>query len=124
LETIIFVYNADSGIFNLLTDAAHKMLSPETYSCNLCSITYSAVGIKKEWKDYIAKLPLPVEFLHRDELQNKYGIQDVILPAVFIKKNTDVSLLIGSDLINSCKTVADLARVVNTAVTKLLQVNS
>lgn len=112
MKTIIFVYNADSGIFNILTDAAHKLLSPETYSCNLCSITYSAAGMKKEWKDFISTLPLPAEFLHRDELQKKYGIQDVALPAVFIKKDREMSLIASADSINSCKTVSDLEKLV------------
>lgn len=26
--TLIFVYNADSGLFNTVTDIAHKVLSP------------------------------------------------------------------------------------------------
>ena len=34
-KSIVFVYNADSGLFNMVTDTAHKMLSPDTYECNL-----------------------------------------------------------------------------------------
>jgi len=29
---LLFVYNADSGLFNSVADAAHKILAPSTYS--------------------------------------------------------------------------------------------
>ena len=48
--TLIFVYNADSGLFNTLTDIAHKTFAPETYSCNLCAITFGTFGMRTEWK--------------------------------------------------------------------------
>ncbi len=30
-KSIVFVYNADSGLFNALPDIAHKTFSPATY---------------------------------------------------------------------------------------------
>ena len=30
--TLLFVYNADSGLFNTMADIGHKLLSPETYA--------------------------------------------------------------------------------------------
>ena len=41
MSTLLFVYNAKSGIANVLVDISHKLLSPETYSCNLCVITHN-----------------------------------------------------------------------------------
>jgi len=29
-KQLVFVYNADSGMFNTLTDIAHKVFSPKT----------------------------------------------------------------------------------------------
>jgi hypothetical protein len=37
---LLFVYNADSGLFNSIAEAAHKIVSPQTYRCDLCRITY------------------------------------------------------------------------------------
>jgi len=45
-DTIVFVYNADGGLFNTLSNIVHKIFSPETYRCKLCSITYSVLGMK------------------------------------------------------------------------------
>jgi len=36
---LLFVYNADTGRFNRLADAAHKVLSPQAYQCVLCKVT-------------------------------------------------------------------------------------
>jgi len=48
IDRLIFVYNAESGTMNSAIDFAHKMLSPETYECNLCRITYGNFAMKKE----------------------------------------------------------------------------
>jgi hypothetical protein len=52
-DVIVFVYNAESGLFDALADIAHKALSPETYPFNLCVLTHYALGIRREWKDYL-----------------------------------------------------------------------
>lgn len=39
-RNIIFIYNAKGGQWNYLIDTLHKYLSPKTYECNLCQITY------------------------------------------------------------------------------------
>ena len=38
-DSLLFVYNADSGFFNTLADIGHKLFSPATYPCQLCAIT-------------------------------------------------------------------------------------
>ena len=84
--TIVFVYNADSGLFNTLTDIAHKIFAPQTYECNLCAITYGNFGMRDEWQEFLASVDAELEFLHRDELAARYGITAAALPAVFRKE--------------------------------------
>jgi hypothetical protein len=112
--TIVFVYNADSGLFNTLTDIAHKIFSPDTYACNLCAITFGNFSIRTEWKEFLDTLDAELQFLHRDELQEKYGIIDVALPAVFTKTNGTLVPWISEDEINGCHTVDDLKRLIST----------
>lgn len=119
-KSIVFVYNADSGFFNTVTDTAHKMLSPNTYECNLCAITYSAFSVKKEWKEYLISLDIPIEFLHRNELKEKYGIADVALPAVFIKSGKTLEVALNSHAINTCKNISDLIKLVHQSVVNKL----
>ena len=110
--TLVFVYNADSGVFNTLTDAAHKIFSPRTYACNLCALTYGAARMRGEWKEFLDGLGLPLEFLHADELASRYGLKGVALPAVFTKSADRLRVLAGADAINACRTLDDLERLI------------
>jgi len=109
---LVFVYNADADLFNALTDMAHKIFAPETYSCNLCAITHSHFGMRKEWKQFLSNLDLPFEFLHRDELKDRYGIDGVPLPAVFKKDSENLEVWIDADSINACRTIDDLEQII------------
>ncbi|TGE28434.1 hypothetical protein [Hymenobacter metallicola] len=85
MQQLVFVYNADAGLFGAVLDLAHKLVSPTTYPCSLCAITYG-VRMRPEWKAFIAGLPIDSEFLHRDELAALYPwLSDTPLPAVFMK---------------------------------------
>ena len=109
---IIFVYNADKGLFNTVTDYIHKIASSNTYPCKLCTFTFGNVGMKQEWKKFIASLNRPVEFLHRDEFLTRYNLKNTKFPAVFVKKAKDVESLISRNEINSCKSIEDLKNLV------------
>ena len=110
--TLIFVYNADSGVFNTLADAAHKIFSPRTYACNLCALTHGAVRMRGEWKQFLEGLGRPLEFLHADELAARYGLKGVRLPAVFTKEGGGLKVLAGADAIDACRTLDDLKRLI------------
>ena len=114
---LILVYNADSSFFNVIKDGLHKIVSPSTYQCNLCALTYGTVRMKDEWKEFIDKLKIPTEFLHRDEFLRKlkshpHNIRDAKFPAVFLDKGGKISLLITHSEINKCKTLKDLMNLI------------
>lgn len=52
-----FIYNAQSGKTNALIDFTHKILSPETYQNQLCSLIYGNIEIEEnpELKETIIK---------------------------------------------------------------------
>jgi hypothetical protein len=105
---LVFVYNADSGVFNALADAAHKIFSPGTYACNLCALTHTAFGMRGEWKRFLEGLGRPLEFLHADELSSRYGLKDVPLPAVFEKDGEGLRVAVSAYEINACETLEEL----------------
>jgi hypothetical protein len=111
-KSILFVYNADSGIFNTVTDIAHKIFSPQSYECNLCAITYGNFAIKGEWKEFLETLDAELEFLHRDEFIKKYRLSEVALPAVFLKSAEGLELWINAAEINSCSSVDDVKKLI------------
>ncbi len=110
--TLIFVYNADSGLVNTLLDIGHKIISPQTYACNLCALTHSTFSMRDEWKRFVAELGVPIEFLHRDELAKRYGINDIALPVVFRKTNGQLHKWISREEISACHSLDDLQRLV------------
>ncbi len=111
-SALIFVYNADSGLFNTLTDIAHKTLSPKTYNCNLCAITHGLFTEKAEWKDFIEQLGTTVEFLHRDEFERQYPDINLGYPAILKQSGNRQEEIIGSGEINRCKCIEDLQKLV------------
>ena len=113
MENIIFVYNADSGLFNGIKDLIHKNFSAATYPCSLCAVTYNNLGMRGEWRQFIRSLNREVEFLHRDELADQYGIQNVPLPAAFRKGvDTGPELWLNAEQMNSCKSLEDLQQMI------------
>jgi hypothetical protein len=101
-KQLVFVYNADSGMFNTLTDIAHKVFSPKTYACNLCAISHSYFSERDEWKDFIGNLDAECEFLHRDEFEKKYPLKDQTFPVVFLKDGQELKVCLNTDTINQC----------------------
>lgn len=71
-KEIVFVYNANKGVGSAALDWLHKAVSPETYQCDLCSLTYGNFGMKKEWSEFISSLPYPTKFLYRQDLSDYY----------------------------------------------------
>jgi hypothetical protein len=111
-HALVFVYNADSGVFNALADAAHKIFSPDTYACNLCALTHTAFGMRGEWKRFLEGLGVPLEFLHADELKSRYGLEGVPLPAVFEKDGAHLRVAVGAEEINACGSLEELERLI------------
>jgi len=116
MQELIFVYNANAGLLNVLRDAVHCVVSPSTYPCRLCALTYSLEGMRKNWRRFVERLEIPARFLHKDELMAEFGIDDVLLPAVFLRIGDSIRELITADEINACRTLEDLKRSVEEAL--------
>ncbi len=112
MERLIFVYNADSGLFNTLTDMAHKIFSPATYACNLCAITHSNLGMRKSWKEFLETLAIPLEFLHRDELIAQYGRDDIALPAILSENAGKLEVTAAAAAIDQVNDIEGLKQLV------------
>jgi hypothetical protein len=81
--SLLFVYNADAGLANALLDLVHKTISPRTYACSLCALTYG-VRMRPEWKAFIEALPVETRFPHRDEFRAEFpALNELPLPAVY-----------------------------------------
>lgn len=116
---MIFVYNSDGTIASLVKDTAHKLVSPSTYPCNLCRITYPGVTMQEDWQKFIGSLPYDVVFLHRDKFRKQYPNQENSqLPAAFIESASGLSSLIPHTEINKAENVGDLIETVKRFLAK------
>jgi len=105
--TLIFVYNADGGFLDRLTDAAHKLLSPSTYSCHLCAITHGATGMHREWRDFLKSLDVELAFHHRDEWRDDWG-PSPDLPVILHRTDAGVAELVSAEEIEGLSTQEQL----------------
>lgn len=113
-DKLIFIYNADSGLFNTVTDIAHKIFSPQTYSCNLCALTHDYFNVRDEWKEFIAGLGVECEFLHRDEMEKHYPDLDIELPAL-LRQGAGAGapqLCLSAEAINRCTDLDSLKKAI------------
>ena len=115
---LVFVYNADRGLFNMMADISHKVLSPSTYPCNLCALTHGAFSMRKEWRDFLAKIKPPLTFLHRDEFRKEFKLEDD-LPAIYIKdlRTDNLRPFIDAPTLKAITGLADLKQMINDKLT-------
>ena len=107
-DTLLFVYNADSGFFNTLADIGHKLFSPATYPCQLCAITHGVLAERGAWRDFVASLDLPCEFLHRDQFQECFPGNGTPLPAIFRLAAGELQVCADAGAIAACAGLDDL----------------
>jgi hypothetical protein len=117
---LVFVYNADSGVFNTLSDIAHKLISPETYQCNLCNLTHGYFQAHEEWTTFLDDLDADIDFLHRDEFVKQYAndssVDEVDLPAIFVKNGDGLKLWVDKEVINKMTSTDDLMEMIRAAL--------
>ena len=92
---LIFVYNADGGMLNTVKDIGHKLFSPETYDCFLCSLTHGTFRENPEWKEFRSNSETEMVFLHRDEFENSYA-EKMDYPVV-LRENGSLEVAISKD---------------------------
>ena len=119
---LIFVYNAKSGFINGVFDYIHKFVSPQTYSCNLCAITYDNTGKKNEWRKYLNSLPMEVIFayknnLYKEKLSLEYHGEG--LPCAFLLVEGKQTYFLTSDEINNISNLDELIRLVDNKLSNI-----
>lgn len=112
---LICVYNADTGLIQALMHAVHKQFRPETYPCSLCALTYGAVSMRGDWKQFWEGLDAQVDFYHRDDFTRDFpkfgtgGAQEVVLPVIMIDEaDAEPRVLISNDTLDAMTDVNEL----------------
>ena len=82
--------------------------------------------MKKEWKDFVNDLDVPVEymkkdkfkfeFLHRDEFEEKYTVENAKFPSAYLDQDSKLKLFISQDEMNAVKEIPELKDLVNNKI--------
>lgn len=96
-ESLVFIWNARSGLGNALWDSLHKWVHPDSYSCALCQLTHGFAGPKKEWKAFLASLNRPCVFLYRDQVDQVPWADQQPLPLVGVFRDGALQTILGAD---------------------------
>jgi hypothetical protein len=107
--TIQFIYNAQSGKLHALFDIAHKVLSPQTYSCDLCQLTHDAFSENAEFT--ALKSQHPIELFHIDEYEVRYPAEDHY-PVIVVRRNDEIVQRVSRERIGELRSVGDLKSLV------------
>jgi len=113
---LIFVYNANSGAINSLLDSVHKIVSPATYDCNLCAITFGNFREDELWKAFREHSEHTMVFLHKDEFEKEYAskwLPKYDFPIVLIATNAGLEIFLTSKEIASLETSEALIERIN-----------
>lgn len=114
--TLQFVYNAKTGLFNKLTDFAHKAISPKTYDCNLCALTYGTFTMKETWATYLKSLPYPVAFVYRDKWKFRDN-ESMAFPLVALQTaENEVEVLLQANQLNEINSLGELKQALSQAL--------
>ncbi|MBT8264838.1 MAG: GTPase [Muriicola sp.] len=110
-KKLVFIYNAASGLRNAFLDSAHKIISPKTYNCNLCDITFGVFKEHAIWKNFRKGSGLDMEFLHKDEFQKQYASKfgyAFTFPIVLVQSAYDLEVLITTEELNTLRAPQEL----------------
>lgn len=114
-QKLIFVYNADSGVRNMILDSAHKIFSPDTYECSLCDITFGVFSENSIWKKFRKETDMQMEFLHKDEFAIAYPSKfkhKPTFPIVLIESNKNLEVLVKTEELNDMENATDLIDII------------
>lgn len=100
-DSLVFVYDGDSGIAAMALDVVKKLAGRE--DCALCEIAYGPTGKRSAWRACERRLPLPVEELHRDVLPPAWGVPRDALPCVLLRRDGVVRIVLGREEIAGCR---------------------
>jgi len=105
MKSLLFVYNAKSDYWSKKIDFAHKIISPSTYNCDLCTLTHGNWGETEVWKKF-----------RKNEFEKFYPEIKVEFPVILkVENNDETSIFMNAESLAKIKTIEDLISKINTA---------
>lgn len=116
---LIFVYNAQSGKMNALLDTAHKIVSPSTYNCDLCALTFGSLRESAVWKSFRENSKVPMEFYHKNEFKKAFAskwLAKYAYPVLLIQNENGLEIGISAQDFEEIDTLESLMNRVDSLI--------
>jgi hypothetical protein len=92
---LVIVYNAQAGLLAGAMDSVHKIVSPSTYPCQLCAVTYGLAAMKRDWRAFLDGLGMETVFHHRPDFRAAFpSAADWPLPLVALETGGQLAPLV------------------------------
>ncbi len=121
-KSLIFIYNANSGLRNGVMDIAHKLISPSSYECSLCNLTHGIFKEQKLWKSFREGSDIEMEFLHKDEFERQYASKfgyKFTFPVILSAEKNGLQLLVSTEELNGLVKLEELIALLQNRLLKL-----
>ena len=116
-QQLIFIYNASDDLISISFDFIHKIVSPSTYQCSLCKVTYGNVSMDKKWREYISSYPFNMKFLYKNNYLEHYENLEVDkFPVAYKYDGESYQLFISKEEFDLCDDLDDLIEIMNQKV--------
>ena len=113
---LYFIYNANNDFVSIISDFIHKEISPKTYPCELCSLSYGTFTKKDKWKEFLNELNYEYSFVYKNE---DHGLEfdEKKLPMIIIKSNEETQILVTKKELRNCNNVEALINLIKHKLT-------
>jgi hypothetical protein len=116
-QRLVIVYNADAGVLAGVMDSVHKIVSPSTYPCQLCAVTYGLAAMKRDWRQFLDGLGMELLFHHRPDFRAAFPqAADWPLPLVAVEAEGQLRQLVTAA---DFAAIPDLAALIATVRNRL-----
>ncbi|MFD2828597.1 GTPase [Leeuwenhoekiella polynyae] len=119
MQKLIFVYSAHSGNLNAYLDSLHKIVSPSTYACKLCDLTYGVFREREVWKKFREENHIEMKFYHIDEFRKAYAEDSKNFnefPFILKEENKKLEMFLSVDALDTLKTDQELIGIIRTRI--------
>lgn len=95
MDRLTFVYDADGSLVGELRYWFGTLFGAE--HCSLCDLTHHRWGRRKDFAACAERLAVPIEYVHRDDLDERLRAVAGRLPTVLGHRGEEVEVLLGPD---------------------------
>lgn len=114
---LIFVYNANGNVSDRMIGAIHKVIQPKSYACDLCKLTHSNLGARKEWKTFLETSSLPIRILYKDAFESEFS-EKIEPPTILSYENSRLTCILDKKELGSLNDLEELFVVIKERLAK------